>query len=118
MSETQNRWCVPFALAFISGRTPNEVAAAIKTFLVDKCRENAKRYTREAREHAKAGDEFKAQSYKQSAASAARLAASHARKPVKGVHAHTYAHADLLAALGLKKTAEVYRPSMSLKSWC
>lgn len=28
--EKQNSWCVPFALSFISGKTPNEIAELVK----------------------------------------------------------------------------------------
>lgn len=119
MSEArQNSFCVPFALAFIAGLKPNDIAAAIKSFLVTRARENAKRYTRESRQHAEAGNTFKANEYKKYAAGAAARAAKNARTPIKGVQKAIYTNPDLLALLGLKLKAEVIKPGMTIKSWC
>lgn len=114
----QNRFCVPFALAFIAGLTPNDAAAALKTWLVSRAKQNAKRYTRESRQHADNGDARMAIVYKNYAANAAARAQSNARKPIKGVQCGIYTNPDFLATLGLKVAASVGRPGMTIKSWC
>lgn len=116
--DRQNSFCVPFALGFIAGLTPNETAAAIKAYLVTAARNNAKRYTREARQHSEAGNEYWAETYKKYAQNAAQQAAKNARTPIKGVQTGIYTRPEFLASIGLRIKAHVERPGMTLKSWC
>lgn len=118
MSDRQNSFCVPFALGFIAGLTPNETAAAIKAYLVTAARNNAKRYTREGRLLTEDGNTFKAGEYAKYAANAAQRAAKNARTPIKGVQTGIYTHPEFLASIGLRIKAHVGRPGMTLKSWC
>src|SRR6202000_446533 len=90
----------------------------IKSYLVSKAKDNAARYKREARQHAKAGNDFKAGEYLKYAQGAARRAVLNERKPIKGVQRGIYTSPEFLATLGLRIKAEVHRPGMTMKTWC
>lgn len=115
--EVQNKFCVPFALSFIAGITPNQAADAIKSFLVGKCHENAKRYARESKQYAINGENGHAKAYAVYATNAKRMATTNAKRPIKGVRHSDYTHPEFLASIGLKALAEVTRPGMTIKSW-